>query len=143
MNRFIFIISITMLLLTSCAVGQKKLSIVVTAQFETDAGYELALKESKAELEKNNYQTTISYDEKGDELPNNDKIIVGNFESEEEIGGSSIDNEAYKISKIKGITPNVLKIQKGECMVFSSWPKSLSLSKAFGILIWKWLLIFP
>ena len=100
-----------MLILTSCTIDQKKLSIVVSTQFETDAGDELALKELKAELEKNNYQTTIGYHDKGDKLPIGDKIIVSDFEFEEGTGSSSIKDEAYKISQVKGITPNVIKIE--------------------------------
>ena len=100
-----------MLLLTSCTLSKSYLSIVVSTKFEADAGYQLALKELKNVLEKNNYQVVMSYHVKNDPLPSGNKIIVGDFEIEEETSGSSLKEEAFRISQLKDKKASVLKIE--------------------------------
>ena len=91
--------------------SEGNLSIVVSAQFEIDAGYKLALRELKTVLEKNNYQVSIGYYVKGHPLPSGNKIVVGDFEMKGEDRGSLLKDEAYKISQIKDGKTKVLKIE--------------------------------
>ena len=59
MKRSVFIGMVAALSLTSLVLGESKASILLPAQLEADAGYDLALKELETVLEKKSYQPIV------------------------------------------------------------------------------------
>ena len=86
-------------------------SILVSTQLEMDAGYHLALGELRTVLEEKGYRAITRYLDKGDPLPDGNKILVGELGQEIETGPFPGKKEAYRISQIKQPTANVLKIE--------------------------------
>ena len=87
------------------------LSILLPTQLETDAGYQLALRELKTVLAAKGYRPTIRYLDKGDPLPDGNKIIVGDLGQELETGPFHFHGEAYRISQTKKPTANILTVE--------------------------------
>ncbi len=114
MNRHHFIkllCVIATLSLTSLVQAESNVSILLPAQLEADAGYDLALKELESVLEKKSYQSTIHYLKKDEPLPDGNRIIVGDLGKQNTIGSSPLTDEAYRISQAKENAANVLKIE--------------------------------
>jgi len=88
-----------------------EVSMLVSTQIETDAGYDLALGELRTVLEEKGYRATTRYLDKGDPLPDGNKILVGELGQEIVTGQSSLSEEAYRISQAKEPTANILKIE--------------------------------
>ncbi|MCP4312852.1 MAG: hypothetical protein GY790_16440 [Bacteroidetes bacterium] len=91
--------------------NQPNVSILVSTQLETDAGYHLALGELRTVLEEKGYRAITRYLDKGDPLPDGNKIIVGELGQEIEAGQFPFNKEAYRISQAKEPTANILKIE--------------------------------
>ncbi|MBT3194568.1 MAG: hypothetical protein HN341_18635 [Verrucomicrobia bacterium] len=105
-------VGVTAVALTAgSGMSETNLSILVSTQLETDVGYELALGELRTVLEAKGYRAITRYLNKGDPLPDGNKILVGELGQEIETGGSSLNEEAYRISRVKEPTANVLKIE--------------------------------
>jgi len=66
-----------------------EVSMLVSTQIETDAGYDLALGELRTVLEEKGYRATTRYLDKGDPLPDGNKILVGELGQEIVTGQSS------------------------------------------------------
>lgn len=98
-------------LLASSVNGEGNLSILVSAEHEADAGYELALADLKAALEKNSCQVAISYYQKDDPVPGGDKIIIGDAGSSVETAPDALVNESYRISSVHDEKVKILKIE--------------------------------
>jgi exodeoxyribonuclease-3 len=91
--------------------NQPNVSILLSTQLERDAGYQLALEELRSVLEAKGYRASTRYLDKGDPLPDGNKIIVGELGQEIETGQFSFNKEAYRISQAKEPAANILKIE--------------------------------
>jgi hypothetical protein len=98
-------------LLGSFVHSETNVSILVSTQLKTDAGCHLALEELRTVLEAKGYRAITRYLDKGDPLPDGNKIIVGELGQEIETGPFSFNKEAYRISQAKDNAANVLKIE--------------------------------
>jgi hypothetical protein len=102
---------IATLSLTSLVQAESNVSILLPAQLEADAGYDLALKELETVLEKKSYQSTIHYLETNEPWPDGNRIIVGDVGNKNTIVPSPLKDEAYRISQAREPTANMLKIE--------------------------------
>jgi len=107
-NLIFFVISI--LLILGCSQKNQNITVVMPSKYESDAGYNLALKELRLALENNNYLLTTSYVSPGNSLPKGNKIIVGNFEADS-ARRKPFKNEAYRIFRVNNRKENVLQIE--------------------------------
>lgn len=110
MKKLTSLLIIFNLFVISCTNRNESVSIVIPYQYETDAGYNLALAELRMVLKKNNYQAKIQYLEKGSTLPKGNRIIVGDIGTERGTGEDPMKDEAYKIHQIESMKGKALKI---------------------------------